>query len=214
VSSTPVEPVPTEPESVPAPEPVAAGSNGGGGIRRRLAMAGAVAVGAAAIVGGVVLFGGEDENGGGVESSGTDTTTTVEVTTTTEESTTTTEPRPPRFVEINDIVIQDGTYVISFVPQGFTPQEFPVGSLHGHFFWDTEERSTVGQNGVPETGQWRAYGQLAPLNDPLFFSVAQRPAEATSICALVATHDHNIADVDGDGEVDLDTGNCFPLPPA
>ncbi len=97
------------------------------------------------------------------------------------------------------------------VPLAQFDPAFAPDEKHVHFFWDTTPRETAGTNGVPEQGEWLPYAGTSPVADP-FFDVDARPEGATAICALVATHEHAIADVDGDGEPDPDTGNCVDLP--
>jgi hypothetical protein len=132
-------------------------------------------------------------------------------------------------VHLTDVQLIDGTYHVAFetnydtspAEDGFTPEP------HVHFFWDVDPRAGSGDvraqagiNGEPEPcGCWVAYGGGSPLEDPQF-AVELRPEGATEICALVATPmndpnagPHEIADVDGDGEPDPDSGDCFPLPP-
>jgi actin-like ATPase involved in cell morphogenesis len=141
---------------------------------------------------------------------GTDVTTGATTTTTIAEAvapTTTAAPTP--FVDVTGITKRDGIYDIAFTTTAFAPS-FEAAS-HVHFFWDTTPRATAGTNGVPKPGAWLAYGGSSPAHDA-FFTIASRPRGATAICALVGTHDHAIADVDGDGTPDPDSGGCAPLP--
>jgi hypothetical protein len=94
-----------------------------------------------------------------------------------------------------------------------------------HFFWNVDPAATsgdvraqAGTNGTPAPCNcWLAYGGPAPARDPSRFTLDARPEGATAICALVATPGddpgggHRIADVDGDGEPDPDSGDCFDI---
>ncbi|MGH9116349.1 MAG: hypothetical protein ACRD0A_00235 [Acidimicrobiales bacterium] len=173
---------------------------------------------AAAIVATVVLLNrdrdGEVVAGGATTTQAEPTTTATSAstttTTTTAPTTTTTPPIPPGpFVEITGIGVQDDTYAIDYTTHEF---EAMMGSgFHVHFFWDTVPRAQAGLNGVPEPGTWLAWAGPIPAVDPVFL-LANRPGGAAQICSLVATPEHNIADVDNDGQVDTGTGNCMLLP--
>ena len=113
-------------------------------------------------------------------------------------------------VEITGITEEGGRYRIAFRAHAFSPA-LDEGTSHAHFFWDTTPRATAGTNGRPQPGQWLAYAGASPAVDDIF-AVDNRPAGATAICALVGTHHHAIADVDGDGAPDPDSGNCASLP--
>ena len=107
------------------------------------------------------------------------------------------------YVEVTDVYVERDAYVVELAAQNFT---LDFADLHAHLFWDTTDRATAGENGVPARGQWvetTAAGE---------FLVADRPEGATGICALVGTVDHDIADVDGDGEPDIESGDCQDLP--
>ncbi|MEW6083602.1 MAG: protein kinase [Chloroflexota bacterium] len=79
---------------------------------------------------------------------------------------------------------------------------FPEGSnLHVHMFFNTVPPE---QAGSPGSGPWKlTYGQYG---DPPFtgYTLANRPPNATQLCALVANPNHSIQ---------LNSGNCIDLPP-
>lgn len=70
-------------------------------------------------------------------------------------------------------------------------------------------------NGPDQRGEWLLWGtDSGPLDEitDRFFALDATPAGAGGICVIVADHGHNVADVDGDGTHDPDTGNCLDLP--
>jgi actin-like ATPase involved in cell morphogenesis len=195
------------PPSEPTPEPPT-----GGGVRRprRRLPVGALAGGLSALVlvvlGAVLLGGGGDPETrvlaeGEVRESASESSTT-----TTAAATAASGPR----ADISGIRVQDGRYVLTYAANGFVPEIDDHESFHTHFFWDTVDPRNAGTNG-PSPGQWLLWDTPATVNDP-FFSVAARPAGADRICALVATHEHGVADVNGDAKPDTGTGNCVDLP--
>jgi hypothetical protein len=97
-------------------------------------------------------------------------------------------------VEITGITVnRQGRYVVEYTLHGFAPG-YP--GTHVHFFYDTVQPEDVGKPGVPSKYY---YGQ------PPFarYSIAERPAGATKLCALVASPDDTMI---------LGSGNCFVLP--
>lgn len=101
------------------------------------------------------------------------------------------------YVVITGISLDSSNYyVVDYEVHNFpdSPQ------LHVHMFFDTVPPS---QAGSPGSGPWKltwgAYG------DPPFrqYTVANRPAGATQMCALVANPNHSIQ---------LNSGNCMILP--
>ena len=140
----------------------------------------------------------------------TTTTTFEDTTTTTFEETTTVPSDDLPFVVVDNIFEADGHYKVEFTAENFEPS-MDEGSFHVHFFWDTTPRETAGTNGDPAPGEWLAYAGDSPVFDD-FFKIENRPSDAVAICALVGTHDHEIADVDDDGEPDPDSGDCNDLP--
>ena len=120
------------------------------------------------------------------------------------------DPEAEPFVEITDIFIAEDVnkYAIEFETFNF---DVDIADWHIHFFWDTTDPETAGENGDPEPGEWLAYAGSSPAIDELFL-VENRPDGATAICALIGDADHDIADVDDDGEPDPYTGDCYDLP--
>jgi len=100
------------------------------------------------------------------------------------------------YVVITGIRLESNVYVVDYEVHNFP--ESP--SLHVHMFFNTVPPE---QAGSPSTGPWKltwgAYG------DPPFtqYGPANRPANATQMCALVANPNHSII---------MGTGNCVDLP--
>lgn len=101
-------------------------------------------------------------------------------------------PRPQ--VQITSVTESNGSYVINFQTFGYTPV---LPGMHVHFFFNTV---TPANAGVPGSGPWKLYGGPSPFTE---WTVADRPASATQMCALVANADHSIQ---------LGSGNCANLP--
>lgn len=102
---------------------------------------------------------------------------------------------PTPYVRINSITIdQNNHYVVEYETFGYTEQ---LPGMHVHFFFNTVPPE---QAGVPGSGPWILYGGPRPFTQ---YTVQDRPAQATQMCALVANADHS---------VQLNTGNCVDLP--
>ncbi len=100
------------------------------------------------------------------------------------------------YVVITGIRLENNTYVVDYEVHNF-PES---ASLHVHMFFNTVPPD---QAGSPGAGPWKlTWGQYG---DPPFtqYGTANRPADATQMCALVANPNHSI--IPG-------TGNCFTLP--
>jgi hypothetical protein len=98
-------------------------------------------------------------------------------------------------VRIDSIGLNGGSYVVNYTPIGYNPQ---VPGTHIHFFWDTVPPQNAGTG--PTAESWYLYGGPNPFTG---YSVSERPGGASQMCALVANPDHS---------VQLNTGNCYPLP--
>ena len=98
-------------------------------------------------------------------------------------------------VSITGITI-DGNqqYVVGYTTSGYTPS---LASHHIHFYFNTISEINAGQ---PGSGPWQLYGGPSPFSQ---YNVANKPAAATQLCALVANPDHSIQ---------MGSGNCFTLP--
>lgn len=98
------------------------------------------------------------------------------------------------YVVITAIRAEGNIYAVDYEVNNFTD------GLHVHIFFNTVPPD---QAGSPGSGPWKltwgAYG------DPPFtqYTIANRPANATQMCALVANSNHS---------VQLNTGNCVDLP--
>lgn len=104
-------------------------------------------------------------------------------------------PQGP-YVVITGIHLNNNTYVVDYEVHNFpaSPQ------LHVHMFFNTVSPA---QAGMPGLGPWKlTWGQYG---DPPFtqYGVANKPANATQMCSLVANANHT---------VQQGTGNCVDLP--
>jgi serine/threonine protein kinase len=100
------------------------------------------------------------------------------------------------YVVITGIRLESNVYVVDYEVHNFP--ETP--SLHVHMFFDTVPPEQAGSpGGGPWKLTWGVYG------DPPFtgYGPANKPANATQMCALVANPNHSIQ---------LGTGNCVDLP--
>lgn len=97
-------------------------------------------------------------------------------------------------VIISSVTLADGQYKATFTASGYTPT---LPGQHIHFFFNTVPPE---QAGVPGSGPWKIYGSTAPFTG---YGIADRPAGATQLCALVANPDHTV--IQG-------TGSCSDLP--
>ncbi|RPJ24806.1 MAG: serine/threonine protein kinase [Chloroflexi bacterium] len=100
------------------------------------------------------------------------------------------------YVVITEIRNQGDLYAVDYEVHNF-PDE---ANLHVHIFFDTVPPEQAGSPGAgPWKLTWGTYG-----NPPFTqYGVANRPADATQLCALVANPNHSIQ---------LNTGNCVNLP--
>jgi hypothetical protein len=105
-----------------------------------------------------------------------------------------TEVTGPR-VGINQITSDGTNYIVDYTPYGYQPT---LPGTHIHFFWNTVPPQNAGVG--PTAESWILYGGPNPFT---LYKVADRPAGATQMCALVANPDHTIQ---------LNTGNCANLP--
>lgn len=99
------------------------------------------------------------------------------------------------YIRILEITIDDQqSYVVEYETFGYTEV---LPGMHIHFFFDTVAPE---QAGSPGSGPWKIYGGPRPFTQ---YSVANRPASAMQMCALVANSNHSIQ---------LNSGNCVDLP--
>lgn len=104
-------------------------------------------------------------------------------------------PSDEKFVRINSITINAQTqYVLEY--ETFEYTEVLPGT-HVHFFFNTVP---FDQAGTPGTGPWRVYGGPRPFTG---YRPADRPQNASQLCALVANPNHSVIS---------NSGHCFPLP--
>jgi len=100
------------------------------------------------------------------------------------------------YVVITGIRVQGDLYAVDYEVHNF-PES---ANLHVHIFFDTVPPEQAGSPGAgPWKLTWGAYG------DPPFtqYGIANRPANATQMCALVANPNHS---------VQANSGNCVDLP--
>jgi len=125
-------------------------------------------------------------------------TETLAVTETpTETATPEATPTPDKpYVVITEIRVLGDFYEVDYEVHNF-PDE---ANLHVHIFFDTVPPE---QAGSPGSGPWKlTWGSYG--NPPFTqYGVANRPANATQLCALVANPNHSIQ---------LNSGNCVNLP--
>jgi len=99
------------------------------------------------------------------------------------------------FVRINAITIDDqNRYVVEYETFEYTEA---LPGTHIHFFFDTVAPENAG---VPGSGPWILYGGPRPFTG---YTVANRPAGANKMCALVANPNHS---------VQANSGNCVDVP--
>jgi hypothetical protein len=103
-------------------------------------------------------------------------------------------PVAAKSVRINSITLDGNNYVVNYATTGYTPQ---LPGEHIHFFFNTVPPD---QAGSPGGGPWILYGGPNPFTQ---YTVGEKPASATQMCALVANPDHSV--IQG-------TGNCVTLP--
>ncbi len=98
------------------------------------------------------------------------------------------------YVVITGIRVEGNLYAVDYDVHNFTD------SLHVHIFFNTVPPD---QAGSPGSGPWKL--TWGSYGDPPFtqYTIANRPANATQMCALVANSNHSIQ---------LNSGNCIDLP--
>ena len=115
-----------------------------------------------------------------------------------------------RYVQIDTVTASGSAYAVEFTPYNFVPL---IGSgdqdFHIHFFWDIYPADTVGLNAPGELNDWEVW-DTAPDGTFLFtaFGPGNQPFGATQICAVVATHEHFVDQI----EIAELTKTCAPTP--
>ncbi|HLF89648.1 MAG TPA: hypothetical protein VI451_11915, partial [Anaerolineales bacterium] len=128
----------------------------------------------------------------------TETAPPTETPTPTHTPTITPTPTPEGpYVVITDIRLENGIYVVDYETHNY-PENEP--NMHVHMFFNTVPPE---QAGSPGSGPWKL--TWGPYGAPPFvqYGPANRPADATQMCALVANANHTII---------LNSGNCVDLP--
>jgi serine/threonine protein kinase len=103
-------------------------------------------------------------------------------------------PADKPYIQITNITIQNDRYVVEYKVFNYTED---LSGTHEHFFFNTVPPD---QAGMPSKAQWVLFGGPAPFRG---FTIYNRPAGASQMCALVANANHT---------VQLDSGNCYNLP--
>jgi serine/threonine-protein kinase len=98
------------------------------------------------------------------------------------------------YVQIQTITLDGSAYVVNYTTTGYTET---LPGRHVHFFFNTVPPD---QAGLPGGGPWILYGGPRPFTQ---YTVNDRPAGATQMCALVANEDHSVI---------AGSGNCIALP--
>ena len=103
-------------------------------------------------------------------------------------------PETP-YVVISGIKLEGSSYVVDFEMHNIVEAQ-----MHVHMFFNTVPPD---QAGSPGAGPWKLTG--GPYGDSPFtgYGPANRPPDATQMCALIANPNHT---------VQLDSGNCVDLP--
>lgn len=105
----------------------------------------------------------------------------------------TSTPETP-YVVITDIRLENNLYVVDFEMHNSTD------ALHVHMFFDTVPPE---QAGSPGSGPWKLIGGAYGSSPFTEYGPANRPANASQMCALIANPNHS---------VQLNSGNCVDLP--
>jgi eukaryotic-like serine/threonine-protein kinase len=123
----------------------------------------------------------------------TETLAATDLPTNTLEPTLSPTPEGPS-VAITDIRVEGNLYVVDYVPSNLDD------TMHVHMFFNTVPPE---QAGSPASGPWKLTWNV--YGDPPFtqYGIADRPANATQMCSLVARSNHSVI---------LGTGNCMDLP--
>jgi hypothetical protein len=215
--STAISPGATESQSAPPARQTGGAAPAGKKLPIVPIIAGVAVIGLIVVVVGIVLFsgllggGGRNSQGAGGEGEtavaaiATDVPTNTplpeptatdlptEIPTPAETATPTVPPGIP-YVRINGITVESGIYQVDYETFEYTPQ---LPGEHIHFFFNTVSEQNAG---VPGSGPWIIYAGPIPFTG---YGTADRPAEASQMCALVANPDHTIQP---------GSGNCFDLP--
>ncbi len=104
-----------------------------------------------------------------------------------------TTPAGP-FAQIDGIRLQGDRYIVDYETFGYTEG---LPGMHVHFFFNTVPPS---QAGLPGSGPWYVWGGPRPFNG---YSLSDKPADATQMCALAANPNHTVVP---------NSGNCVDLP--
>lgn len=99
------------------------------------------------------------------------------------------------YVLITEIRLENNIYAVDYEVYNFGDSPY-----HVHIFFDTVPPE---QAGSPGSGPWKLTWNI--YGDPPFtqYGIANRPANATQMCALVANSNHSVI---------LESGNCVYLP--
>jgi len=158
-----------------------------------------LAVGAVVLAGSLFSSGGEQPTEPPVVVANTEPAATEVVVVATEPPTATEVPASPTpstpYVVITGITLEGDKYSVTYEVANFTGS-----SMHVHMFFNNVPPD---QAGSPGSGPWKlTYGSYGP--SPFTqYGPANKPADATQMCALVANGNHSVIP---------NSGNCVDLP--
>jgi len=101
-------------------------------------------------------------------------------------------------VRIISVGLEGSTYIVAYDTNYDPLIASDPASRHIHFYWDVYAPATVGLNEPAATrGDWQVW-DLDATGAKSFdgFTVGTKPSGATEICALPATFDHQVANLD------------------
>jgi molecular chaperone DnaK len=111
-------------------------------------------------------------------------------------------------VGISSAIFFDGTFYVTYQVTGFEPEITDVsGDQHVHFFFGTQDPTTVGN---PNSGLWYVWDRAAGGGELVFTGFGNANLfdygyeAGTDICITPAQHDHSL--------VDSAVYYCYPLP--
>jgi molecular chaperone DnaK len=190
-------------------EPRHGGGSGDGPSRRPVALvAGGILVVALLAAGAYLGLSGGDDGGtatgdpaANVEEETPE--STPDSTSPPEPTTTSTTLPPGPYVQIDNVVLEGGQYRVNYQVFGYTPEIGDPGTLHVHFFPDTQPAATAGTNGTEGVDDWDVTDEASSF---LTKYTPDGVAGATQMCSAVADHAHAIH------TPEVTTGNCVDLP--
>ena len=105
-------------------------------------------------------------------------------------------PETP-YVVLTDIRLENNSYVVDFEMHNIPPDQ---PNMHVHMFFNTVPPD---QAGSPGSGPWKLIGGPYGPSPFTVYGPANKPADATQMCGLIANPNHTVV---------LNSGNCVNLP--